>query len=89
MFIVFRPLSVQCETNRIGSSAHYRRHPVMCGLLLVLMLTFMNVTGAAESIRVDDALYSVFEETSTPGDMVDYKRYYEYDTVSDLADLQT
>lgn len=51
MFIVFRPLSVQCETNRIGSSAHYRRHPVMCGLLLVLMLTFMNVTGAAESIR--------------------------------------
>jgi thiol-disulfide isomerase/thioredoxin len=51
MFIVFRPLSVQCEINRIGSSAHYRRHPVMCGLLLVLMLTFMNVTGAAESIR--------------------------------------
>jgi thiol-disulfide isomerase/thioredoxin len=51
MFIVFRPLSGQCETNRIGSSAHYRRHPVMCDLLLVLMLTFMNVTGAAESIR--------------------------------------
>lgn len=51
MFSVFRPLPVQCETNRLVNSAHYRHHPVMRGLLLVLMLTFMNVTGAAESIR--------------------------------------
>ncbi len=28
-----------------------RRHPVMRGLLLGMMLTFMNATGAAESVR--------------------------------------
>lgn len=34
--------------------------------------------------RIDDALYSVFEETVTPRDMLEYTRYYEYDTLSDL-----
>lgn len=47
--------------------------------------------GAPDSLqfhRVGDALYSIFEDTVTPGEMIDYKRYYEYDTISDLADLQ-
>jgi tyrosinase len=35
--------------------------------------------------RIDDALYSVFEETVTPRGMLDYKRYYEYDTLTDLV----
>src|SRR4051812_45802619 len=51
MFSIFKSPPPQCETRRIGNSAHYRRRPVMRGLLLLLMLTFMNVTVAAESIR--------------------------------------
>jgi tyrosinase len=39
--------------------------------------------------RVDDALYSIFNDTVTPREMSDYKRYYEYDTIADLADLET
>jgi tyrosinase len=39
--------------------------------------------------RVDDALYSIFDDRITPRQMVDYKRYYQYDTIADLADLET
>jgi tyrosinase len=38
--------------------------------------------------RIDDALYSIYNDTVTPRDMVDYKRYYEYDTIADLADIE-
>lgn len=51
MFSIFKSLPAQCETSRIGNSAHYRCRPVMRGLLLLLMLAFMNVTVAAEGIR--------------------------------------
>lgn len=50
MFSIFKSLPVQCKTSHIGNSAHPCR-PVMRGLLLLLMLAFMNVTVAAESIR--------------------------------------
>lgn len=35
--------------------------------------------------RIDDSLYSIFEETVTPRAMLDYKTYYEYDTLADLV----
>jgi tyrosinase len=34
--------------------------------------------------RLDDPLYSVFEEQVTPRNMLDYRAYYEYDSLSDL-----
>jgi tyrosinase len=34
--------------------------------------------------RIDDALYSVFEETITPREMLEYQDFYEYETLADL-----
>lgn len=70
-----------CNVDRIWA-AWQEAHPASA------YLPDMTAPDTLQFHRVDDALYSVFEETSTPGDMVDYKRYYEYDTISDLADLQ-
>ncbi|MDN5934884.1 MAG: tyrosinase family protein [Nitrosospira sp.] len=46
----------------------------------------MTAPDTLQFHRIDDALYSVFEDTVTPREMVDYKRYYEYDTISDLTE---
>lgn len=51
MFDIFKFLPVQRLTRRIDNAARYRQHAVMRGLFLLLTLTFMNVTVAAESIR--------------------------------------
>jgi tyrosinase len=45
----------------------------------------MTAPAALQFHRIDDALYSLFEETVTPRDMLDYKTYYEYDTLTDLV----
>jgi tyrosinase len=47
----------------------------------------MTAPDALQFHRIDDALYSIYEDNVTPGDMTDYKRYYEYDTLSDLTEL--
>jgi tyrosinase len=52
--------------------------------------SYLPDMSAAETLqfhRIDDALYSIFEDNVTPRDMVDYKRYYEYDTIADLTEL--
>ena len=71
-----------CNVDRIWA-AWQERNP-MSGYL-----PDMSAPDMLQFHRIDDALYSIFEETVTPGDMVDYKRYYEYDSLSDLADLGT
>ncbi|SCX46307.1 tyrosinase family protein [Nitrosospira sp. Nsp1] len=48
----------------------------------------MSAPETLQFHRIDDALYSIYEDTVTPGNMVDYKQYYEYDTISDIADLE-
>jgi tyrosinase len=45
----------------------------------------MSAPDTLQFHRIDDALYSIFEETATPRDMLDYSRYYEYDTLTDLV----
>ncbi|MBA4141821.1 MAG: tyrosinase family protein [Nitrosospira sp.] len=52
--------------------------------------TYLPDMTAPETLqfhRVDDALYSIFNETVTPGEMVDYQQYYEYDSIADLTEL--
>lgn len=48
----------------------------------------MSAPETLQFHHVDDALYSIYEDTVTLGNMVDYKQYYEYDTISDIADLE-
>ncbi|MEO8992799.1 MAG: tyrosinase family protein [Nitrosospira sp.] len=48
----------------------------------------MSAPDTFQFHRIDDALYSIYEDTVTPRNMVDYKQYYEYDTISDIADLE-
>ena len=70
-----------CNVDRIWA-AWQERHPDST------YLPDMTAPDTLQFHRIDDALYSIYEDTVTPGDMVDYKRYYEYDTVSDLTELQ-
>jgi tyrosinase len=37
--------------------------------------------------RIDDGLYSLYEERVTPRDMIDYESRYRYDSLTDLVDL--
>jgi len=46
----------------------------------------MSAPAALQFHRIDDALYSIFEETVTPRQMVDYKSFYNYDTLTDLVE---
>lgn len=46
----------------------------------------MTASSALQFHRIDDALHSIFEEMVTPRDMLDYKTYYEYDTLADLVE---
>lgn len=45
----------------------------------------MTAPATLQFHRIDDALYSVFEESVTPRHMLDYKTHYEYDTLADLV----
>jgi tyrosinase len=46
----------------------------------------MTAANELQFHRVDDPLYSVFEEQVTPRDVLDYHTSYEYDSLSDLTD---
>ena len=70
-----------CNVDRIWA-AWQERHPDST------YLPDMTAPDTLQFHRIDDALYSIYEDTVTPGDMVDYKTYYEYDTISDLTELQ-
>lgn len=37
--------------------------------------------------RIDDGLYSVFDEIVTPRQMLDYQTFYEYDSLADFTEL--
>lgn len=69
-----------CNVDRIWA-AWQERHPDAA------YLPDMSASDRLQFHRIDDALYSIFEDNVTPRDMVDYKRYYEYDTVADLTEL--
>jgi tyrosinase len=71
-----------CNVDRIWA-AWQERHPQ------APYLPDMTAPDTLQFHRVDDALYSIYEDNVTPGDMMDYRRYYEYDTLSDLTELQT
>jgi tyrosinase len=71
-----------CNVDRIWA-AWQERHPD------APYLPDMTAPDTLQFHRIDDALYSIYEDNVTPGDMTDYKRYYEYDTLSDLTELQT
>jgi tyrosinase len=70
-----------CNVDRIWA-AWQERHPQ------APYLPDMTAPDTLQFHRVDDALYSIYEDNVTPGDMMDYRRYYEYDTLSDLTELQ-
>lgn len=44
----------------------------------------MTAPAALQFHRIDDALYSIFEETVTPRQMLNYRTRYQYDTLADL-----
>lgn len=71
-----------CNVDRIWA-AWQERHPE------APYLPDMTAPDTLQFHRIDDALYSIYEDNVTPRDMTDYKRYYEYDTLSDLTELQT
>lgn len=71
-----------CNVDRIWA-AWRERHPE------APYLPDMTAPDTLQFHRVDDALYSIYEDNVTPGDMMDYRRYYEYDTLSDLTELRT
>jgi tyrosinase len=71
-----------CNVDRIWA-AWQERHPG------APYLPDMTAPDTLQFHRIDDALYSIYEDNVTPGDMTAYKRYYEYDTLSDLTELQT
>jgi tyrosinase len=67
-----------CNVDRIWA-AWQETHPA---------LTYVPDQTASETLqfhRIDDALYSVFEETVTPRSILEYKTHYEYDTLTDLV----
>lgn len=69
-----------CNVDRIWA-AWQERHPD------APYLPDMSASERLRFHRIDDALYSIFEDNIAPRDMVDYERYYEYDTISDLTEL--
>jgi tyrosinase len=69
-----------CNVDRIWA-AWQERHPE------APYIPDMSASERLRFHRIDDALYSIFEDNITPRDMVDYEQYYEYDTISDLTEL--
>jgi tyrosinase len=70
-----------CNVDRIWA-AWQETHPDAA------YLPDMTSAETLQFHRIDDALYSIYNDIVTPRDMVDYKRYYEYDTIADLADIE-
>ena len=68
-----------CNVDRIWA-AWQEKHPASP------YVPDMSAPAALQFHRIDDALYSVFEETVTPRQMVDYKSFYNYDTLTDLTE---
>jgi tyrosinase len=66
-----------CNVDRIWA-AWQEKHPASS------YVPDMTAPAALQFHRIDDPLYSVFEETVTPRQMLEYKTYYEYDTLADL-----
>jgi tyrosinase len=67
-----------CNVDRIWA-AWQETHPA---------LPYVPDQTASETLqfhRIDDALYSVFEETVTPRSILEYKTHYDYDTLTDLV----
>jgi tyrosinase len=67
-----------CNVDRIWA-AWQEQHPTSP------YVPDMTSPATLQFHRIDDALYSVFEETVTPRDMLTYRTYYEYDTLADLT----
>lgn len=67
-----------CNVDRIWA-AWQERHPNSS------YVPDMAAPPALQFHRIDDPLYSIFEETVTPRQVLDYKTYYEYDTLTDLV----
>lgn len=66
-----------CNVDRIWA-AWQQKHPQSYA-------PDMNESAALQFHRIDDPLYSIFEEQITPRSLLDYRAYYEYDTLEDLA----
>lgn len=67
-----------CNIDRIWA-AWQEKHPG------VSYVPDMTAPQDLQFHRIDDALYSLFEEKVTPRQMVDYKSHYQYDTLADLT----
>jgi tyrosinase len=67
-----------CNVDRIWS-AWQARHQAAA------YVPDMTAPATLQFHRIDDALYSIFEETVTPRDMLAYQTYYQYDTLADLV----
>jgi tyrosinase len=67
-----------CQIDRIWA-AWQQQHPTAA------YVPDMTAPATLQFHRVDDALYSLFEETVTPRDMLDYSTRYQYDTLADLV----
>lgn len=67
-----------CNVDRIWA-AWQQRYPAA---------PYVPNNTASETLlfhRLDDALYSIFNENITPRNMITYQNFYQYDTVADLA----
>jgi tyrosinase len=67
-----------CNVDRIWA-AWQEKHPTLP------YVPDATAPATLQFHRIDDALYSIFEQTATPREMLDYKSYYEYDTLADLS----
>lgn len=67
-----------CNVDRVWA-AWQARHPE------AVYVPDMSAPDDLRFHRIDDALYSVFEEQVTPRQMLDYGQYYQYDTLEDMA----
>lgn len=67
-----------CNVDRIWA-AWQEKHP------MASYVPDMTASANLQFHRIDDALYGIFEETVTPRDTLEYKTYYEYDTLADLV----
>lgn len=67
-----------CNIDRVWA-AWQERHPAAA------YVPDMSAPESLQFHRINDPLYSVFEETVTPGDVLNYKAFYEYDTLADLV----
>jgi tyrosinase len=67
-----------CNVDRIWA-AWQDKHPTSP------YIPDMSASATLQFHRIDDPLYSVFEETISPRDVLDYKISYEYDSLADLT----